>query len=227
MSQLFNFIHGGGIIMYPLLLLSLGAITVIVERFLAFRTVGHTPAGLLKEVLELSGQRRYEDAVQLCDVTAGPMAACLSTILRHRDRPVSVAERQVEDVGQEYFIRLEHLLPVLDTVTTISPLFGLLGTIVGMIGTFNAIAVQQAHGNSDAVLAGVGEALYATATGITIAVVCFIAYNYFAARLRTITAETEQAATKLINALIDQRAGLFPAQESELPEAEYAVQKAS
>lgn len=236
MTQLVNFIRGGGIIMIPLLLLSLGAVAVIIERLLAFRALGHTAPGLLKEVLSLSQQKRFNHAIQLCDASNGPLAASLSTILKHRDRPVGVAERQVEDVGQEYFIRLERLLPFLDTTTTISPLLGLLGTIVGMIGTFNAIAVQQqTKGSSDAVLSGVGEALYATATGITIAVVCFVAYNYFAARLRTITSETEQGATKLINTLIDQRAGFFPAQEREIEtereieretETDHAVQTA-
>jgi biopolymer transport protein ExbB len=214
MNSLLTFIREGGIIMIPLLLLSLGAIAIIIERFLAFRALGSTSPGLLKEVTLLCRQNRFDEALKLCDGARGPLAAVLATIIRHRDRPVSVAERQVEEVGQDFFIRLEKLLPFLDTVTTIAPLLGLLGTIVGMIGTFNAIAVQQAgRGNSDAVLAGVGEALYATATGITIAVVCFIAYNGFAARLRTITGETEQGATKLINALLDQRAGFFPTQD--------------
>lgn len=239
MSNLINFIRGGGIIMIPLLLLSLGAIAVIIERFLAFRALGTSSPGLLKQVLDLSQEKRFDEAIQLCDASRGPLAASLSAILKHRERPVAVAERQVEDVGQEFFIRLERLLPFLDTTTTISPLLGLLGTIVGMIGTFNAIAVQQqSKGNSDAVLSGVGEALYATATGITIAVVCFVAYNYFAARLRTITSETEQGATKLINALVDQRAGFFPSQERETQseigqttgresEANHAVQTAT
>ena len=216
MSTLFNFIRDGGIIMYPLLLLSLGAIAVIVERLLAFNSLGHTSPALLKQVIDLARQNKFADAIALCDDTRGPLAAALGTILKHRDRPISVAERQVEDVGQDYFIRLERLLPFLDTTTTISPLLGLLGTIVGMIGTFNAIAIQQqTKGNSDAVLAGVGEALYATATGITIAVVCFVAYNYFASRLRAITSETEQGATKLINALVDMRAGFFPGDEAQ------------
>ena len=214
MSTLINFVRDGGIIMYPLLFLSLCAIAVIVERIIAFRSLGHVAPGLLKQVIDLSGANKFAQAIKLCDDTPGPLAASLSAILKHRDRPISVAERQVEDVGQEYFIRLERLLPFLDTTTTISPLLGLLGTIVGMIGTFNAIAIQQQNkGNSDAVLAGVGEALYATATGITIAVVCFVAYNYFAARLRTVTSETEQGATKLINALVDMRAGFFPGED--------------
>jgi biopolymer transport protein ExbB len=214
MQTFFNFVRGGGWVMVPLLLLSIGALAVIIERLVAFRSLGSTAPGLLPQVLKLARARRFDEAIKICDAQNGPLAACLATVLHHRDRPVGVAERQVEEVGGDYFVRLERFLPFLDTVTTIAPLLGLLGTIVGMIGTFNAISAQQTRGNSDAVLSGVGEALYATATGITIAVVCFVAYNFFAARLRSITAQTEGAATKLINALVNERAGFFPAQDA-------------
>ena len=198
-----HFIKAGGFVMYPLLLLSLTAIGVIVERLLAYRQLGGLAPGLLDETIRQCRAGQFEQALRAAEARPGPLAACIAVILRHRQQPVRETERLVEEAGQEYFIRLERLLPVLDTTTTISPLLGLLGTIVGMIGTFNAIAAQQNRGNSDAVLSGVGEALYATATGISIAVICFVAYNYFAARLRTITAETEQAATKLMNALAE------------------------
>lgn len=228
MNSLINFVRGGGWVMYPLLLLSIGALAIIIERLIAYRTLANTSPGLLPEVLKLTRSKRFDDAVKLCDAQPGPVAACLVAVLRHRERPVQVAERQVEEVGGEFFVRLERYLPFLDTVTTIAPLLGLLGTIVGMIGTFNAIAVQQTRGNSDAVLSGVGEALYATATGITIAVICFVAYNFFAARLRSVTAETEGAATKLINALVDERSGFFPADElTPKSEVNGAVQTAS
>ncbi len=190
--------------MYPLLVLSVGAIAIIIERLLAFRSLAYLAPGLLTSVVKLVKSRRIEEAQKQCDAERGPLAAALSTILRHSARPVSVAERQVEEIGSDYFAKMERFLPFLDTVTTIAPLLGLLGTIVGMIGTFNAIAVQQTRGNSDAVLSGVGEALYATATGISIAVVCFIAYNFFAARLRSVTSEMELAATRLINVLTDE-----------------------
>ncbi len=214
MNTLINFVRGGGWVMYPLLLLSVGALGVIIERLIAFNSLGAAPPGLLPQVLKLARARRFDEAIRDCDAQSGPLAACLAAVLRHRERPVQVAERQVEEVGGEYFVRLERFLPFLDTVTTIAPLLGLLGTIVGMIGTFNAISAQQTRGNSDAVLSGVGEALYATATGITIAVVCFVAYNFFAARIRAVTAQTEGGATKLINALVDERAGFFPAQDA-------------
>jgi biopolymer transport protein ExbB len=205
MSSILHFFQAGGVIMYPLLLLSLVAFVVIVERLIAFTQFGSTAPGLLKQTVALCRSGKFEEAIRLCEGKPGPLAACLTVVLKHRNQPTREVERLVEETGQEFFIRLERLLPVLDTTTTVSPLLGLLGTIVGMVGTFNAIAGQANRSNSDAVLGGVGEALYATATGISIAVICFVAYNYFAARLRTITAETEQATTKLINVLTELR----------------------
>jgi len=203
MSNVFLFIKGGGFVMYPLLALSVLAVVVIVERLLAYAQFGDLAPGLLRQVLGLSRDGKFEEALKFCQERKGPVAACLCVVLMHRNQPTREVERIVEETGQDYFLKLERLLPVLDTTTTIAPLLGLLGTIVGMIGAFNAIAAQQRHGNNDSVLAGVGEALYATATGLIIAVICFAAYNYFAARLRTITSETEQAATKLINVLTE------------------------
>jgi biopolymer transport protein ExbB len=201
--SIFHFIRAGGFIMYPLLVLSLAALAVIAERLIAFSQMGSLAPGLLESTIELCRAQRYDEALRACREYSGPLAACLAVVIEHRGQPVARIERWVEETGQEYFIRLERMLSLLDTTTTISPLLGLLGTIIGMIGAFNAISAQQSHGNSDEVLRGVAEALYATATGITIAVVCFIAYNYFAARLRTISAETEMAATKLLNTLAD------------------------
>ncbi len=189
--------------MYPLLLLSLIAVVVIIERLLAFRQLGGTAPGLLANVMQLCRAGRSDAAAQSCAGRTGPVAACLRVVLEHRNLPVREVERLVEETGQDYFIRLERFLPILDTTTTVSPLLGLLGTIVGMIGTFNAIASAQHHGANDQILSGVGEALYATATGLIVAVICFIAYNYFTSRLRYVTSETEQGVTKLLNVLTD------------------------
>ncbi len=192
--------------MYPLLLLSLAAIGVIIERLLAYRTLASTAPGLLHSVVSLCEKEEFEEAARACSAQPGPISACLSTVLKHRLQPVEDVERNVQEVGEEYFIKLERLLPVLDTTTTISPLLGLLGTLFGMIGTFQAIAASKSQGATDSILSGVGEALYATATGLTIAVVCFVAYNYFAARSRAVASETEQSATRLINVLRERQA---------------------
>jgi biopolymer transport protein ExbB len=152
-------------------------------------------------VLESCGEGEFDRALSTCQGGQGPVAACLETVLVHRTQPVEDIERNVQEIGEEYFIEMEKRLPILDTTTTISPLLGLLGTLFGMIGTFQAIAASKSQGSRDTILSGVGEALYATATGLTIAVICFVAYNYFGARQRAVAAEAEQSATKLINVL--------------------------
>jgi len=113
----------------------------------------------------------------------------------------------VEETAQEYFIRLERYLFVLDTITTMAPLLGLLGTIIGMTRTFNLFEAAQKAGDTTGVLNGVAEALYATASGIAVALICFAGYNFFASRLRDITAETAQAATRVLNVLSTRGAG--------------------
>lgn len=201
MNTVLEFFKAGGFVMYPLLVLSLAALVIIVERLLAFHQIGSTAPRLTDEVLSLIQDGRFEEARRLANSKRGPVAQSIATILENRTLPEPEIERLVEEAAQPFFQQLERFLPILDTTTTISPLLGLLGTIVGMIGTFNAIAAQQAHGSNDSVLAGVGEALYATATGLCIAVICFVAYNYFASRLRFVISETQQGATRTINGL--------------------------
>jgi biopolymer transport protein ExbB len=205
MSSLLHFFAAGGWVMYPLLALSLLAVGVIIERLLSYRTIANDSPGLLNEILSDCEQGEFDQAITTCQKRPGPVAACLGTVLMHRDQPVEDIERNVQEVGEEFFLKLERFLPILDTTTTISPLLGLLGTLFGMIGTFQAIAASKSQGSRDSILSGVGEALYATATGLTIAVICFVAYNYFSSRQKAVTSETEQSATKLINALRSKR----------------------
>src|SRR5579864_8200255 len=121
MASVAHFIKAGGFVMYPLLLLSLVAVVIIVERFLAFRQYGSISPGLLPETLKRCRSGQYDEALKLCQQDKGPLAHCLFVVLRHRFLPVREVERLVEETGQDYFIRLERLLPILDTTTTISP----------------------------------------------------------------------------------------------------------
>lgn len=202
MSNVLNFIQAGGILMIPLLLMSVASVAIVIERWMAYRQDGELAPGLTKRVVRMVEEGAFDEALRACDSKSGPVAACLAAILRNREHGVAHAERKVQEVGERYFQRLEKFLPILDTTTTVSPLLGLLGTLFGMIGTFQAISGSRDQNANDRILAGVGEALYATATGLTVAVICFVAYNYFSSRQRAIVAETEQSSTILINALV-------------------------
>jgi biopolymer transport protein ExbB len=200
--SLLRFIQAGGFVMWPLLLLCIACITIIMERALAFSKLRSSP-DLVNKAVELARSGDFAGAQRICDGQNGPVAASLSTILSYREQKTEYIERRVEETAQRSWLELEKYLPLLETTATIAPLLGLLGTLVGMIGTFNAIATAQTRGNSDAILSGIGEALYATATGITIAVIAFVAYGFFTSRLRRLTGEVEHGATRLINVLIE------------------------
>ena len=174
---------------------------VIIERLLSYRTIADDSPGLLKEVVGLCEPRRARTSAQGLRRKAGTSRRMLRDGPRASAPNLSRTSKGTLGGGEECFLRLERFLPILDATTTISPLLGLLGTLFGMIGTFQAIAASKSQSQNDSILAGVGEALYAPATGLSIAVICFIAYNYFNSRQRAVVSETEQSATKLIDVL--------------------------
>jgi biopolymer transport protein ExbB/TolQ/biopolymer transport protein ExbD len=189
----------GGPVMYPLLLISLMAVAIAVERFIAYTQFAIAAPGLVDEVLDLLRKGRGGDALRRAEEVPGPVATAITTVLRNRDVDIEDVEREVEVATEDYFVRLERFLPVLDTFTTLSPLLGLLGTILGMVRVFQQFtAAANDEAAKATILAGVGEALYATAFGIAIAIFCFAAYNYFAARQRSVSIAAQQATTKLI-----------------------------
>jgi biopolymer transport protein ExbB len=204
MNFLGEFFRAVGVVGYILVPMSLAAIAIIVERFMAYRQLGDTAPDLVTEVVRRVRGGDLNGALDLARKRQGPVAAVIVAILSSRGASAGLIEGRVQEVANEYAMRLERLLPFVDTTTTLSPLLGLVGTIVGMIRVFNQF--RGASGNSSQqqqLLGGVGEALYATTFGITLALICFAAYNYFSARQRSIMAETEQAATRVLNAVAE------------------------
>jgi biopolymer transport protein ExbB len=184
-----------------LLGMSVSAGVVIVERLGAYRKYADTSAGNLGDVLDMVKAGRDNDAIRAVNDQDGPVGAVCRVVLNNARRPVAEVERLVQEAAEDYFLQLEKNLPILDTITTLSPLWGLFGTIVGMIQVFLKYASAADDKTKQSILPSVGTALYATAGGILIALVCFVAYNFFASRRARTIAVTEQAATKLINAL--------------------------
>ncbi len=200
-NPLFEFFRREAGIALVLALMSVSGLMVIIERIIAFGKFGAISPSLLTETLDLVKAGRDNEALRAVNDQPGPVAAIARVILANAKRPVHEVERLVQEAAEEYFLALEKYLPVLDTITTLSPLWGLFGTIIGMIQVFSQYATANDDKTKQAILPSVGTALYATAGGIIIAIVTFIAYNYFASRRLRVIAESEQAATKLINAL--------------------------
>jgi biopolymer transport protein ExbB len=212
---------------WPIALALLGmaivAVGIIIERVRAYKEFGHTDNALLEEVLGLLRAGKDKEALLKLGASHGPVASVATVIINNSTRTIGEVERLVQETAEEYFMRLERMLPGLDTITTLSPLLGLFGTIVGMIDVFVRYAQAKDDAGRQGILPGVGTALFATAGGILIAMICFAAYNYFSSRRSRVIAETEHAATKILNTL--EARGDFANQQAqtETPKSEKRV----
>ncbi len=193
----------GGPVMVPLAVCSMLAATVLVERFLALRKADRGGEELMAAIRKAYRAGDGAEALAECEQVGGPVANVLAAGLRAhlRGEPVTEAMEEQTLVDQR---TLHRRLTVLDTVVTLAPLLGLLGTVLGMISAFKIISVNGTD-HPTGITGGVAEALIATASGLAIAIVCLIGYNWCRDKLRQITEEVELRATQLENLLAGSR----------------------
>jgi biopolymer transport protein ExbB len=167
----------GGIVMVPLLACSLVSLAVTIERFIFWAKTKSQK--IAQDLLGLVETGEFDKAIELGKDSQHPIARVLVAGLAHRNPAPTKA---MEAAAQEQIPVLKSRLGVLDTIITLAPLLGLLGTVVGMIGSFDIMS-EAGMGQPHAVTGGVAEALIATATGLLIAILTLIPYNYFSARV--------------------------------------------
>lgn len=181
----------GGWMMIPILACSLVALTITIERAWRFQSL--LSSLFAERVIKLASQGKFTDALALADQRPSPTLKVLATGITNRNHQ---PEKAMEAAGLKEIAELKRRLSVLDTIITLGPLLGLLGTIIGMINSFGIMA-QSGLGNPHAVTGGVAEALICTAAGISVAVITLIPYNYFLTRVEQETERIEQYATQL------------------------------
>ncbi len=190
----------GGWMMVPILGCSLLALTITIERGLQFRSLRFSR--LADRMIKLVEQGKWSDALALAEQRQNPTLRVLAAGIFHRaDQP----DKAMEAAGIAEVSQLKRGLSVLDTVITLGPLLGLLGTIIGMISSFGIMA-ETGLGNPHAVTGGVAEALICTAAGICVAVITLIPYNYFLSLVERETERIEQYATQLQATLQESKA---------------------
>lgn len=181
----------GGLTMIPLLASSLIAVTVILERFAFWHSLRKHEVD--RRILALAAEGDFKQAMEVAGTSRHPIARVLQAGLRSRDIRPGTA---MQAVAQAELRNLRRNLPVLDTIITLAPLLGLLGTITGMISAFGIVS-EAGLGQPHAITGGIAEALIATATGLLVAIVTLIPYNYFRSRMEAMTDMMEERATRL------------------------------
>ncbi len=192
----FEFILRGGFMMYPLLLSALIALAVIFERLYMLNNRYGTPRGLQTQVSEMVRAGKLTEAGDICRKQDSPVAAVLAAGLDHFDDSPEEMEITMQNRAEEWIPRLERRIDIIDTVITAAPLMGLLGTITGMMASFRVLS-EKGVNEPNAITGGVAEALIATATGLVIALVCLVAYNYLTSRVKYFIYEIETASSRL------------------------------
>lgn len=198
---LFQILVKGGILMIPILLCSIVAIAILVERLATLRKMRINTRTFVLQIKNYMLQKRVEDAVMLCRNTPGPIAAIMKAGLLKQNRPRQEIKEAVEAAGKMQIFHLEKYLGILGTIAAIVPLMGFLGTVTGMIRAF--MEIQERGGNVDAgVLAGgIWEALITTAAGLTVGIPALLFYNWIQAKVERLVFEMEETSSELLDML--------------------------
>lgn len=180
--------------MYPLLVCSLTALTVIIERMIFWaRERGRRDQGLIDKILEHAEQGDYNEAARVGSNSSNSIVRVLACGIAHRNFSLNSA---LEMAAAAEIKRMKQFMNVLDTMVTVSPLLGIFGTVTGIIRSFEAMGIVGAQ-NPIAVSGGIAEALITTATGLSIAIPSVAFFNYFNSRIEDAVHDIETYSTSL------------------------------
>ncbi len=193
----------GGYVMIPLLLCSVLSVTVLIERYFVIRAAHSNVADVVRKAEDALFDHKPDRAVGVLEERNTAVTRVLAAGVRNKHLGERGAERAMEEQGMVETRLLTHRLGCLDTIITIAPLLGLLGTVTGMISAFHVIAAKEGISTPTAITGGVAEALIATATGLAIAIFTLVGYNYLQDRIRSIVAEIEHRGTAMVNVLVE------------------------
>lgn len=202
LSQSLDLFHKGGPVMYILLLCSMAVVAIAVERFIYYKSNtidAQTFACTLRPLLE---RQRLQDAIELCEQHPCAISQITSEGL-HSFQQGSNVTGTLEAAAMLQAARLREYFNYLSAIVTLAPLFGLLGTVIGMISSFSVFHVQS--GQPMAITGGVGEALVATAAGLSVAALALIVHTYFSHRLDKQVTDMEQICALVSNSLFQKR----------------------
>ena len=197
---MFEIVKAGGIMMVPLILCSIVAAAIILERLWTLQERRVLPAEITDKVWRWVEQGQIQEKHITALQHNSPLGKILAAGLMYQGRDRDIIKESIEDTGRHVVHELERFLNTLGTIVAVSPLLGLLGTVSGMIKTFNAIS-DAGVGNPTALAEGIAEALIATAAGLSVAIPALIAYRYLSSKVTGLVIEMEKESIKLVHAM--------------------------
>jgi len=187
----------GGIFMYPIILCSIVALGVFFERLWVLRRKNIIPEDFVNKVEELLKKQKLSEAMFLCQSDMSSIAKIFLAGLRNAGKGMWLVKEAIEERGSREATVLEKNVGILNTIANLSPLLGLLGTVSGMIKTFNAISVQGI-GNPAPLAGGIAEALITTAAGLCVAIPTLVCHRFIKDKAASLIFEMEENSIRLV-----------------------------
>jgi biopolymer transport protein ExbB len=197
---MFELLKAGGFLIWPILLCSVIALAIVIERFSSLKTSNVAPASLTERVGKLLAKGTL-DLKTINEIEEhSPLGRVLAAGLKNPNQHRVVVKEAVEEAGRHVVHDLEKHLQTLGTIAAITPLLGLLGTVIGMIKVFSAITTFGV-GDPQALAAGISEALVTTAAGLSVGIPSLMFHRYFRGRINELTVDMEQQALRFMKIL--------------------------
>ncbi len=208
-------IKQGGLLMWPLLLLSLFGFVIFIERALYLHRGQIRSNAFLSGIKNLLRRDRLIEALTVCEETPGPLAAVVKAALLAEGQSEDQMRAAIQSAALVEVPTLERRVGTLAAIARVAPLMGLLGTVVGMVQAFFALDAQGSYSSIGALSAGFGAALITTATGLAIAIMATLAYHFLAGRVRALVHDMEYAGHDIMQFMLhDMRSDLSDNSES-------------
>lgn len=200
---MFHYILKGGTMMIPIILCSIIALAITLERFYSLRTIKIQPPEFVTKMKRVLNANKVQEAIAICSNNSFPVAKIMEAGILKRDQSRDQIKEAIEHMGKRESTNLHRYLAPLATIAVISPLLGLLGTVTGMIKVFNVISLQGV-GHPTALAAGISEALVTTAAGLFVAIPTLVIHNFFLKKANANILEMENTSMELLDILAEQ-----------------------
>ncbi|WP_432695366.1 MotA/TolQ/ExbB proton channel family protein [Marinobacterium sp. YM272] len=201
---MFDLIQAGGWLMVPIIGCSILALAIVVERLVALRTTRVIPRGLLAEVWELVRNGSMTPERMRAIKQQSPLGVIVVAGMNSSAHGREVMKESIQEAATLVVHELERFLNSLGTIAAITPLLGLLGTVIGMIKVFTEIMIQGT-GNANVLAGGISEALITTAAGLSVAIPALVLHRYFQRKVDTLVLTMEQESIKLVEIVHGER----------------------
>lgn len=197
---MWDLIQSGGILMIPILGCSIIGLAIVIERLWQLRTRKVIPSQLPSKILNLAKRQSLGHAQLQQLSTEGTLGEILAIGLEHAEYGWDVVRNRMEERGRHCLIELEKYLNILGTIAVITPLLGLLGTVVGMIQMFSALTLDGAI-KPEMLAAGISKAMITTAFGLSVAIPCLMFHRFFLRKIEELTYKLEKESLKVVDSL--------------------------